>query len=93
MERNVTDKRMFSDVEPRTLDTCTVCRWQGTEMCPRETASYVGRYLEDPDRIFRASSWHTYCSRFYPTHTEQERRWEQLMEKMSENLPEGDDFY
>lgn len=63
---------------------CYQCRWERTAMCPYSD-QYRGRVMFDTS-LRRNNA----CHRFVMTEAERERRWQQVMNKMSENLPEGD---
>lgn len=79
----MTEFRMFEKATLGVIDTCKQCRWLQTEMCPRHV-DFVGRHLREP------SDYPTICHRFTITQEERERRWQQVMDKLHENL--GDDI-
>lgn len=66
----------------RTRNLCSCCRWNHTNMCPRRS-DYAGRRLENPDRAYTDRD---ICHRFVMTKEEQEYRWQEIMNKMHENL-------
>lgn len=67
-------------------DNCTVCKWQYTQMCPKNY-KFAGRYMSDPDRVHEL----TICHRFVCNKTEQERREMIFYDKMQKNIVEFED--
>lgn len=78
----MTDIRMFESIDTDLDDHCEMCRWQFTEMCPGHD-TFAGRPLQDLDN---ARLGFNICHRFCLTNKETERRHEQLMKKLSENI-------
>lgn len=73
---------MFEQPTHGVKDTCDVCRWFKTTMCPHNDA-FVGRPLFDTAQTMRE---YRTCHRFTLTNKERERRWQQVMDKMHENI-------
>ena len=63
-------------------DSCLVCRWKSTTMCPRDSG-YVGRPISDSISDPYSTK---ICHRFVVTNWETERRWKLTMEKLHQNL-------
>lgn len=76
-----TSRGMFEANDSYTPSVCDVCRWNHSEMCPRDI-TFIGRAMID-----LANLDFTYgCHRFCLTSKERERRWKIVMDKMHENI-------
>jgi hypothetical protein len=63
-------------------DTCSVCRWRDTSMCP-VSSDYIGRQLSD---VARSINVNKNCHRFVASQKEQQHRWQLTMDKMKQNV-------
>ena len=68
---------------------CSHCRWLDSNMCPGHI-DFVGRPMA-ADHVYQSINMRL-CHRFVMNNEERQRRWEMTMEKLNENLPEGDIF-
>jgi len=71
-------------------DTCYVCRWYKSDMCPRYGA-FIGRAMTN---LEIPKSETEICHRYFVNEREQDRREQAIMGKLHENLnPNGETDY
>jgi len=75
--------QLYESAKLTSSDVCKVCRWHNSNMCPK-SHDFVGRHMCDPNKIRSTPS--EICSRYSITTEEKERRWQQILNKLNENL-------
>lgn len=78
----MTNVRMFEQETHGVTDSCEHCRWFETAMCPNND-NFIGRTLFD---VGQKQSKYRICHRFVLTNKERERRWQQVLDKLHENI-------
>lgn len=78
MKENPMDLMFAAHENGHERNSCQVCRWRETAMCPKD-AEFVGRQLNN---IYRDPI----CHRFMITKDEELTRQELVLEKLHQNL-------
>jgi hypothetical protein len=74
-------KSLFTTEDSAHRNGCTSCRWEGTNMCPKNIY-FVGRFLGNRKSI----PWATGCHRYAATNQEIQKRQESLVRKLHVGL-------